>query len=106
MENTINNQTGSVTDTNISNLDQSIASKELTKEEASSIVNKFFSTITCGDKEIENLLYEVIGYSITEAKTSKLCKSFIFKGCGRNGKSKIFRIIESLLKHDQCSCFS
>lgn len=103
MENTFNNQTGSVTDTNISNLDQSIASKELTKKETSSIVNKFFSTITCGDKEIENLLYEVIGYSITEAKTSKLCKSFIFKGCGRNGKSKIFRIIESLLKHDQCS---
>lgn len=40
-------------------------------------------------------------YSLT--KTAKLNKSFIFLGCGRNGKSKIFRIIEALLKEGQCS---
>lgn len=36
-------------------------------------------------------------------KTSSLCKGFIFKGDGRNGKSKVFRIIERLLGDKQCS---
>lgn len=64
------------------------------------IVNNFFNSITCSDKGIENLLYEVIGYSLF--KTAKLNKGFIFKGNGRNGKSKIFRILEALLGN-QCS---
>ena len=46
------------------------------------LVNTFFNAITCSDKGIENLLYEVIGYSLF--KTAKLNKSFIFKGNGRN----------------------
>lgn len=64
------------------------------------LVNNFFNSITCSDIGIENLLYEVIGYSLF--KTAKLNKSFIFKGNGRNGKSKIFRILEALLGN-QCS---
>ena len=63
-------------------------------------VDKFFSDITCEDKGIERLLYEVIGYSLF--KTSKLNKAIILKGLGRNGKSKIFRLIETLLKNN-CS---
>lgn len=55
-----------------------------TNSEELETVNKFFNDITCGDKEIENLLYEVIGYSL--AKTAKLNKAFIFKGSGRNRK--------------------
>ena len=63
-------------------------------------VNKFFSDITCQDKGIEKLLYEVIGYSFF--RTAKLNKAIILKGLGRNGKSKIFRIIEAILGNN-CS---
>ena len=65
------------------------------------LVNYYFDSISCHNKEVETLLYEVIGYSLT--KTSKLNKAFIFKGNGRNGKSKIFRILEALLGEKQCS---
>ena len=65
------------------------------------LVNYYFESISCNDKGIETLLYEVIGYSL--AKTSTLCKGFIFKGDGRNGKSKIFRILETILGTEQCS---
>lgn len=65
------------------------------------LVDHYFDSICCSNKEIETLLYEVIGYSL--AKTSKLNKAFIFKGAGRNGKSKIFRILEALLKREQSS---
>jgi putative DNA primase/helicase len=64
------------------------------------LVNYFFKSISCGDKGIETLLYEVIGYSLL--KTAQLNKAFIFKGKGRNGKSKIFRILEALLVN-KCS---
>ena len=73
----------------------------LTNSPELELVNYFFNSITCGNKEVENLLYEVIGYSMT--KTAKLNKAFIFKGNGRNGKSKIFRIIEALVGAKQCS---
>lgn len=98
MQNLISELNGLVADLTVNNLDQSILTSN---SKSLSDVNNFFSAITCGDKEIENLLYEVIGYSLTN--TSKLCKAFIFKGCGRNGKSKVFRIIESLLEPGQCS---
>lgn len=65
------------------------------------LVNYYFDSISCHNKEIERLLFEVIGYSLT--KTSIFAKSFIFKGKGRNGKSKIFRILEALLGDNQCS---
>lgn len=65
------------------------------------LVDYYFDSITCSNKEIETLLYECIGYSL--CKTAKLNKAFIFKGSGRNGKSKIFRILEALLGDSQCS---
>ena len=65
------------------------------------VVNQYFESVSCHNRELELLLYEVIGYSLT--KTAKLNKAFIFKGNGRNGKSKIFRILEALLGEEQCS---
>lgn len=65
------------------------------------IVNNYFRSVSCNNYKLELLLYEVIGYCL--AKTAKLNKAFIFKGNGRNGKSKIFRILEALLGEDQCS---
>ena len=64
------------------------------------IVNYYFKSVTCKKKDIENLLYEVIGYSL--AKTAKLNKLIILKGDGRNGKSKIFRVLEAVLDN-KCS---
>ena len=72
-----------------------------TKSKELEIVDKYFSSITCNDKQVETLLYEIIGYSLT--RTAKLNKAFIFIGKGRNGKSCIARILECLLGMHQCS---
>ncbi len=64
-------------------------------------VTQFFSSITCNDKDVENLLYEILGYSM--CKTALLQKAFIFKGKGRNGKSRVFRVLETILGEQQCS---
>lgn len=65
------------------------------------LVDYYFKSITCNDEGIENLLYEIIGNCVTTH--SGFCRGFIFKGDGRNGKSKIFRILEALLGDNQCS---
>lgn len=87
-----------VADLKVGYKDQSILttpSKEL------ELVNNFFSSITCNDKGVENLLYEILGYSM--CKTSILQKAFIFKGKGRNGKSRLYRLLEAILGEEQCS---
>lgn len=71
-----------------------------TNSEALDTVDYYFDSVTCHDKGIENLLIEMIGYSLAE--TAKLNKLIILKGEGRNGKSKIFRVLEAVLK-DKCS---
>lgn len=63
-------------------------------------VDDYYRSVTCERKDIENLLYEVQGYSLAE--TAKLNKLVILKGEGRNGKSKIFRVLEAILG-DKCS---
>ena len=68
--------------------------------EALRFVNGFFRDISCRDKGIELLIYQSMGSSLF--RTAILNKAFIYKGCGRNGKSKIFRILEALIPN-QCS---
>lgn len=85
-------------DLTIGNLDHNLTIEE---SEELNQVNKFFESITLNNKELETLLYEIIGYCMT--RDTKMCKSFVFKGSGRNGKSKIFRIIENLLVSSKCS---
>lgn len=65
------------------------------------VVNYYFDSVSCHNKEIETLLYEIIGYSLI--KSTKLQRAFIFKGEGRNGKSVIYRLLEVLLGEKQCS---
>lgn len=90
-------------DSIIADLDVSYKDLNVLTEDTQELrdVNYFFDSICCGDKELENLLYEIIGYSLT--KNAKLSCGFIFKGNGRNGKSKVFRILEHLLGEEQCS---
>ncbi len=61
----------------------------------SKTVEEFFATATAGDKKIEQLLYEAIGYSML--KTNELQKAFILVGSGRNGKSTYLDLIKEVL---------
>ena len=71
-----------------------------TNSEALDTVDYYYDSVSCHDKGISQLLYEVQGYSF--AKTAKLNKLIILLGDGRNGKSKIFRIQEAV-SEDECS---
>ena len=63
---------------------------------SSHIADSFFDTVTTGNKDIETLLYEAIGYAML--KTNALQKGFILLGpVGRNGKSTYFDLVRSVL---------
>lgn len=70
----------------------------------SATVDEFFNTATNGDKLIEQLLYEAIGYSML--KTNELQKAFILVGSGRNGKSTYLDLIKGVLGRDNCTTVS
>lgn len=59
------------------------------------VVDKFMARVTENDSEIEDLIYEMIGYCLIP--TSKFQKSFILFGDGSNGKSTLLDMIISLL---------
>lgn len=103
MENNYNNVASSSSDDLFAKLSVPYNDIEVltTSSKELELVDYYFDSITCSNKEIETLLYECIGYSL--CKTAKLNKAFIFKGSGRNGKSKIFRILEALLETKQFS---
>lgn len=65
------------------------------KYKSNSIVDKFMERICCGDKEVEDLIYEMIGYCLIP--TSKFQKSFILYGDGSNGKSTLLDMVISIL---------
>lgn len=70
----------------------------------SSTVDEFFNTATNGDKLIEQLLYEAIGYSML--KTNELQKAFILVGSGRNGKSTYLDLIKAVLGKENTTTVS
>lgn len=57
--------------------------------------DKFMGEITCGDKQLEELLLEAVGYSICDGGYW-LQKAFLLIGEGSNGKSTFLRIVEEL----------
>lgn len=59
------------------------------------VADKFFSDATCGDKDIEQLLYEALGYCFM--KTVELEKAFLLVGEGRNGKTTYLDIIKNIV---------
>lgn len=59
------------------------------------LVDKFFTDISCGNTEIQNLLYEIIGYCML--RTAKYQRAFILTGNANNGKSDYLYIITKLL---------
>ena len=61
----------------------------------SKTVDEFFDTATNGNKDIEVLLYEAMGYAML--KTNALQKAFILLGSGRNGKSTYLDLCKAIL---------
>ncbi|KAF1679109.1 phage/plasmid primase, P4 family [Veillonella sp. R32] len=59
------------------------------------ILDEFMNSITCGNKDIENLLYEFIGYCLSP--TIFIHNFFIIIGEGSNGKSTFFKLLTKLL---------
>lgn len=58
-------------------------------------VDDFFSRLTCGDTEVEQLLYEAMGYSMF--RTSEFQVAFMLYGGGKNGKSTLFDVLRKMI---------
>lgn len=56
---------------------------------------KFFDDATLGNKKLQQLLFEAIGYSFL--KTVELEKAFLLTGSGRNGKSTFLNLIKEIV---------
>lgn len=63
--------------------------------------DEFFTKATRKDKEVEQLLFEAIGYSFL--KTIELAKVFILTGSGRNGKSTFLDLIREIVGLDNAT---
>lgn len=74
---------------------------EFNPEATSDVADEFFRTVTQGDKQVEQLLYEAIGYSLL--KTVELDKVFILTGEGRNGKSTYLDLIREIVGIENAS---
>ena len=59
------------------------------------VVDEFFHTATKGNKDLETLLYEAIGYAML--KTNELQLAFMLVGSGRNGKSTYLDLVKAVL---------
>lgn len=70
----------------------------------SATADEFFTNVTCGDADTQQLLFEAIGYAML--KTVELAKSFMLTGTGRNGKSTFFDLIAQILGEDNCTHLS
>ena len=61
----------------------------------SHIIDQVMNNITLGNKELETLLYQMVGY--TMFPRNNLGKAFILTGDGSNGKSTFLKIIRTML---------
>ena len=66
--------------------------KEVTEHED---IDSFMERVCCGDQEIIDLIYEMIGYSLIPS--AKFQKSFILYGDGSNGKSTLLDMVISII---------
>ncbi|MFD1708916.1 phage/plasmid primase, P4 family [Siminovitchia sediminis] len=67
-------------------------------------IDNLFSTISDNNLEIEQLLKEMIGYTLFRENSFE--KSFILKGEGGNGKSTLFKAIYAFLGDENISAMS
>lgn len=57
---------------------------------------KFMAEVTCGDKEVEKLLLEYLGYCIS-GDSYWLHKALVLFGEGRNGKSTMMNVLKAVV---------
>ena len=67
--------------------------------ETAKMVDNFFDEITCGDLELQQLLYDIIGYSFYVGNPWQ--KTFFIYGTGGNGKGTYFNILTSIFGFDK-----
>lgn len=73
---------------------------EIYKNEAiKSNVMKFLKDLACNDKELAELLAQVIGFTMYQE--NKIANTFFLTGDGSNGKSTYFKLIEYILEGDK-----
>lgn len=65
--------------------------------------DKMMDNVTLNDKDMQNLLLEFVGYSISGLRASFGAKALILTGTGSNGKSTFLNILKMLVGTD---CFS
>lgn len=68
------------------------------------LVDKFIDDIANGDKEVANLILEMVGYSLMRANPFQVF--FILDGQGKNGKSALFDFITYCVGKDNVSNLS
>ena len=71
------------------------------KKAYSKLVNETLNKISCNDKQIRQLLEEIIGYCFY--RRNELGKAFILTGAQSNGKSTFLDMIQKLLGDDNIS---
>ena len=64
---------------------------------ATPVFDKFMTTLTNGNKEIENLLLQFIGVCISNVKGWRMKKALFMVGPGDTGKSQLKSLVERLL---------
>lgn len=59
------------------------------------VFEKFIRDICCNDPELIQVMYEIIGYTLTRSIKAEKC--FYFYGNGANGKSTLIKVIHQLV---------
>lgn len=67
----------------------------------SELLEKTITKLACGDKDVENLLYEALSYSLL--RRNELRKSFFLLGDKRNGKSTYLDLLGNMLGDENVS---
>lgn len=66
------------------------------------IVDHFMDDFTCGDKEVEDLIWELFGYCM-DRKQRKKVMFFLYGPTAHNGKSTLLEMMSQFLGHENIS---
>lgn len=71
---------------------------------SSPVFNDFLHTLSSGDKSVKQLLWEYIGYAISNIPGYKCKQALILYGAGNTGKSQYLSLLEKLIgRENYCS---
>lgn len=68
--------------------------------------DKFIDDVTCGDKQLADLLVEYMGYCLSGTDPALVQKCAILYGDGSNGKSVLLSLLRELVGRENCSAVS